>query len=91
MIESIELSKKMEKYEISWFEEPISPEHYKQYKELRRAAKTIMDILSTGESEGTTHVGHTTITDDKYGKICFTDIGYLYDGLNSIINYGDDE
>jgi len=48
LIESIELSKKMEKYEISWFEEPISPEHYKQYKELRE--KTSIPV-SAGESE----------------------------------------
>ena len=48
LIESIELSKKMEKYDISWFEEPMSPEYYKQYKELRE--KTSIPV-SAGECE----------------------------------------
>ena len=34
--EALELSKKLEKYEISWFEEPVSPEFYEQYAELRQ-------------------------------------------------------
>ncbi|MEO1011795.1 MAG: mandelate racemase/muconate lactonizing enzyme family protein [Bacteroidota bacterium] len=33
--EAMELAKKVEKYDISWFEEPVSPEDYQGYKRLR--------------------------------------------------------
>lgn len=33
--EAIELARAVEPYDISWFEEPISPEYYDQYAELR--------------------------------------------------------
>lgn len=33
--EAIELCRKVEKYNISWFEEPVSPEDYEGYKKLR--------------------------------------------------------
>ena len=46
--EALELSKKLEKYEISWFEEPVSPEFYEQYAELRQ--KTTIAIAG-GECE----------------------------------------
>ena len=46
--EAVELSKKIEKYNIKWFEEPISPEFYEQYRELRE--KTTIPI-SGGECE----------------------------------------
>ena len=46
--EALELSKKLEKYEISWFEEPVSPEFYEQYAELRQ--KTTIPIAG-GENE----------------------------------------
>ncbi|UMB54079.1 mandelate racemase/muconate lactonizing enzyme family protein [Lutibacter sp. A64] len=46
--EAIELSRKIEKYDIGWFEEPISPEFYEQSKELR--SKTTIPI-SGGECE----------------------------------------
>ena len=46
--EALELSKKLEKYEISWFEEPVSPEFYEQYAELRQ--KTNIPIAG-GECE----------------------------------------
>ena len=46
--EAVELSKKIEKYDISWFEEPISPEFYEQYRQLRE--KTTIPIAG-GECE----------------------------------------
>ncbi|QCX37613.1 mandelate racemase/muconate lactonizing enzyme family protein [Aureibaculum algae] len=46
--EAIALCKKIEPFDISWFEEPISPEYYKQYSELR--TKTSIPI-SGGECE----------------------------------------
>ena len=46
--EALELSKKLEKYEISWFEEPVSPEFYELYSELRQ--KTTIPIAG-GECE----------------------------------------
>lgn len=46
--EAVSLSKAVEKFSIGWFEEPISPEFYKQYAELR--SKTCIPI-ATGECE----------------------------------------
>jgi D-galactarolactone cycloisomerase len=46
--EAIQLANLVEKYDISWFEEPISPENYEQYAELR--SKTTIPI-SGGECE----------------------------------------
>ncbi|TGV01875.1 mandelate racemase/muconate lactonizing enzyme family protein [Flavivirga rizhaonensis] len=46
--EAVELSRKIEKYDIKWFEEPISPEFYGQYNELRQ--KTSIPIAG-GECE----------------------------------------
>jgi len=46
--EAVELSRKIEKYDIKWFEEPISPEFYEQYNELRQ--KTTIPIAG-GECE----------------------------------------
>ena len=46
--EAVSLCKKIEPYNISWFEEPISPEYYQQYNELR--SKTSIPI-SGGECE----------------------------------------
>ncbi|PWJ55558.1 D-galactarolactone cycloisomerase [Dyadobacter jejuensis] len=34
--EAIQLARAVESYDIHWFEEPISPEYYDQYAELRR-------------------------------------------------------
>jgi len=36
LLEAITLAKKIEPYNISWFEEPISPEFHEQYVELRQ-------------------------------------------------------
>ena len=46
--EAVELSKAIEQYNIAWFEEPISPEYYEQYAELR--TKTRIPIAG-GECE----------------------------------------
>jgi len=46
--EAVLLSKKIEPFNISWFEEPLSPEFYHQYNELRN--KTSIPI-SGGECE----------------------------------------
>jgi len=46
--EAVLLANKIEPFNISWFEEPISPEFYKQYSELRN--KTTIPI-SGGECE----------------------------------------
>ncbi|WP_152285642.1 mandelate racemase/muconate lactonizing enzyme family protein [Flavicella marina] len=48
--EATELSRKIEKYDIGWFEEPISPEFYDQYSELK--TKTTIPIAG-GECEYT--------------------------------------
>lgn len=46
--EAIQLANGIEPYDISWFEEPISPEFYGQYRELRK--RTTIPIAS-GECE----------------------------------------
>ncbi|WP_372775184.1 mandelate racemase/muconate lactonizing enzyme family protein [Mangrovibacterium sp.] len=46
--EAVQLSRAVEQYNIGWFEEPISPEYYDQYHELR--TKTTIPI-SGGECE----------------------------------------
>lgn len=46
--EAVQLCKEIEQYNIGWFEEPISPEYYHQYNELR--SKTSIPI-SGGECE----------------------------------------
>ena len=46
--EALSLAKKIEKFDISWFEEPLSPEYYEQYAELRK--NTIIPIAG-GEFE----------------------------------------
>jgi len=46
--EAVLLAKKIEPFNISWFEEPLSPEFYHQYNELR--SKTTIPI-SGGECE----------------------------------------
>ena len=46
--EALQLAKKLETLNISWFEEPLSPEFYTQYKELRN--KTSIPIAG-GECE----------------------------------------
>lgn len=46
--EATELARKIEKYDIGWFEEPISPEFYEQSRELRN--RTSIPI-SGGECE----------------------------------------
>lgn len=46
--EATKLARKIEEYDIAWFEEPISPEFYEQYNELRN--KTTIPI-SGGECE----------------------------------------
>ena len=46
--EAVQLARGVEKYNVYWFEEPISPEYYDQYAELRR--KTTIPIAG-GECE----------------------------------------
>lgn len=46
--EAAELARKIEPYDISWFEEPVSPEFYHQYRDLR--SKTSIPIAG-GECE----------------------------------------
>lgn len=46
--DALELCRKIEKYDIGWFEEPISPEFYDQYYELRQ--RTTIPIAG-GECE----------------------------------------
>ena len=50
--EALQLCKKIEELSISWFEEPVSPEHYNGYRELRE--KTDIPIAG-GECEYLRH------------------------------------
>lgn len=48
--EAIEIARKMEKYDVFWFEEPVNPDDYKGHKLVSRAT-TIP--IATGENEYT--------------------------------------
>jgi len=46
--EAIQLCKSLEELNISWFEEPVSPEHYHDYRQLREHTRT---PIAGGECE----------------------------------------
>lgn len=56
--EAVLLARAVEPYDISWFEEPISPEYYEQYAELR--SKTSIPIAG-GECEHLRFGFHTLL------------------------------
>ena len=60
----------------------------KEYKEFRDTAEKLLDLWNKHEKNGVVYGSGPHITDNKYGIICRTDIGYLYEGLESIVNYG---
>ena len=68
--EAIQLANSLEKYDIGWFEEPISPEFYDQYSELR--SKTTIPIAG-GECEYLRY-GFHTLLDSKSVDIIQPDI-----------------
>lgn len=69
--EAAQLAEAIEKYDISWFEEPVSPEHYESYAELRR--KTNIPIAG-GECEylraGFLHLFQNKSVDIAQPDIC---------------------
>ena len=69
--EAFELSRMMEPYRICWFEEPISPEFYTQYRELRE--KTNIPIAA-GECEYLRY-GFHQLLENKSVDILQLDIG----------------
>lgn len=68
--EAVQLAKAVERYDISWFEEPISPEYYDQYAELR--TKTSIPIAG-GECEYLRY-GFQTLLQSKCVDIVQPDI-----------------
>lgn len=68
--EAIQLANTLEKFNIGWFEEPISPEFYEQYSELR--AKTNIPIAG-GECEYLRY-GFQTLLSSKSVDIIQPDI-----------------
>ena len=70
LVEAVQLAKAVEKYDISWFEEPVSPEYYAQYAELR--SKTTIPIAG-GECEYLKH-GFKRLLDAKSVDIIQPDI-----------------
>lgn len=68
--EAIQLAKAVEPYNISWFEEPVSPEYYDQYAELR--TKTTIPIAG-GECEYL-RFGFQTLLQNKCVDIAQPDI-----------------
>ena len=68
--EAIQLSKAVEPYNISWFEEPVSPEYYEHYAELR--TKTSIPIAG-GECEYL-RFGFQTLLQSKCVDIAQPDI-----------------
>ncbi|MBX2872175.1 MAG: mandelate racemase/muconate lactonizing enzyme family protein [Saprospiraceae bacterium] len=59
--EAAELARLIEPYDISWFEEPISPEFYDQYRQLR--SKTSIPIAG-GECEYLRYGHHQLLKND---------------------------
>lgn len=70
LVEAVELARKIEPFNISWFEEPISPEFYMQYRELRE--KTIIPIAA-GECEYLRFGFHNLLRNNSV-DICQPDI-----------------
>lgn len=68
--EAVQLANAIEKYNIGWFEEPISPEFYEQYSELR--LKTNIPIAG-GECEYLKY-GFKTLLESKSVDIIQPDI-----------------
>lgn len=68
--EATELARKIEQYDIGWFEEPVSPEFYHQYNELR--GKTTIPIAG-GECEYLRY-GHHQLLKNKSVDILQVDI-----------------
>lgn len=68
--EAVQLTNAIEKYNIGWFEEPISPEFYEQYSELR--SKTNIPIAG-GECEYLKY-GFKTLLESKSVDIIQPDI-----------------
>ena len=68
--EAVQLANAIEKYNIGWFEEPISPEFYEQYSELR--SKTNIPIAG-GECEYLKY-GFKTLLESKSVDIIQPDI-----------------
>lgn len=68
--EAAELARRIEKYNIGWFEEPVSPEFYDDYNELRQ--KTTIPI-SGGECEYLRY-GHHQLLKQKSVDILQVDI-----------------
>ncbi len=68
--EALQLAKAIEKYNIAWFEEPISPEFYEQYADLR--SRTTIPIAG-GECEDLSY-GFQTLLKSKSVDIVQPDI-----------------
>jgi D-galactarolactone cycloisomerase len=60
--EAVELARKIEQYDIGWFEEPVSPEFYDHYKTLRD--KTTIPIAG-GECEYLRYGHHQLLKSDS--------------------------
>ena len=60
--EATELARLIEPYDIGWFEEPISPEYYNQYRQLR--SKTSIPIAG-GECEYLRYGHHQLLQNDS--------------------------
>lgn len=80
----IEAAKKKKPESVAIDRDQLSP---REYQEMQIIAKRLLELFS----KKSVHMFETQITDDVYGVICESDIGYLSDSLSSIINKGKDE
>ena len=71
--EAIEIARKMEKYDIFWFEEPVNPDDYKGHK-LVSQATTIP--IATGENEYTRY-GFRDLIEERCVAILQPDARYM--------------
>lgn len=79
--EAIEMARKIERYDIFWFEEPVAPDDYKGHAEVARA--TIIPI-ATGENEYTRY-GFRDLIEQRSAAIYNAD-AQIVGGITEFMN-----
>lgn len=79
--EAIEMARKIERYDIFWFEEPVAPDDYKGHAEVARAT---MIPIATGENEYTRY-GFRDLIEQRSAAILNADAQIL-GGITEFMN-----
>jgi L-alanine-DL-glutamate epimerase-like enolase superfamily enzyme len=78
--EAIEIARKMEPYDIFWFEEPVNPDDYKGHKLISQATSI---PIATGENEYTRY-GFRDLIEDRCAAIIQPD-GLIMGGVTEFM------